>query len=139
MTTKKRAAPRRAQLRAVSEDLTRFVRDNVANPERALADMSSIKNDAAPPREVVNTQDLLRQPGDQRGLRSEFDQGPGTSEVNGPSYTGPSVKILHSAEAHSPAPHVSTADPRNHAYRRVGDGALVVPGGTERSREAGAK
>ena len=125
MTSKKRAAPARDQLRAVSEDLTRFVRDNVANPERALADMQSIKNDQAPPREVVNTQDLLRQPGDQRGLRSAFDQGPGVTEVNGPAYAGPS-DVRRYSRAASPAPAVSTSHPANHTYASATTGKRVV-------------
>jgi len=126
MTSKKRAAPSRDQLRAVSEDLTRFVRDNVANPERALADMSSIKNDAASPREVVNTQDLLRQPGDQRGLRSAFDQDPGgVTEVNGPAYQGPTDRRTYS-RAGSPAPSVSTSHPAAHPYTPVGGSGKVV-------------
>ena len=116
----------RAPLRAPDLQLTRFVRDNVKDPDRALADMNS--SPPTPDRPPVTPADLLAQPRP-RSLNAEFNQGPGTFEVNGPDYTGPKVRILHSAAAHSPAPHVSTADPADHAYHAAGSGAVVVPGG----------
>ena len=120
-TTKKRAAPSREQLRAVSEDLTRFVRTNIKDPERALRDMKSISNDAAPPPEPVTRADLLRQPGRPRNLNREFS---GTSaETNGPAYAGPRDTIRHTHAA-SPAPAVSTTPPR--PYHAAGSGEHVV-------------
>lgn len=116
------------QLRAVSDELTRFVHSNVRDPEAAIASMKSIHNDAAPPAEGVSHTDLIRQPGDQRGLRSQFDQGPGVTEVNGPSYLGPSVRYSHPAAAGGhPAPSVSTADPASYPFHAAGTGALIAP------------
>lgn len=121
MSAKKRAVPTRDQLRAVSDDLTRFVRDNVADPERALRDMTSISNDAAPPPQPVGRADLLRQPGPPRNLNREFS---GTSaETNGPAYAGPRDTIRHSHSG-SPAPAVSTTPPQ--PYHAAGSGEHVV-------------
>lgn len=111
-----------SKLRALDPDLSRFVKDNVSNPTRALRDMRSIHNDAAPPPEPVTRKDLLRQPGP-RNLRAQFDQGTGVTEVNGPSYTGPATVIRHTHSA-SPAPAVSSAAPR--PYRAAGSGETVL-------------
>lgn len=120
-------APSKDQLRAVSDELTRFVHSNLRDPERALADMASIKNDAAPEPEHVSHEDLIRQPGE-RGLRSQFDQGPGVTEVHGPDYERPLQRYSHPAAAGGhPAPSVSTADPADFPYHAAGSGALIAP------------
>jgi hypothetical protein len=110
-----------SKLRALDPDLSRFVKDNISNPTRALRDMKSIKNDSAPPPEPVSREDLLRQPGPPRNLNAEFS---GTSaETNGPLYTGPGDTIRHTHAA-SPAPAVSTTPPQ--PYHAAGSGHRVV-------------
>jgi hypothetical protein len=110
-----------SKLRALDPGLTRFVKDNVKDPARALADMSSIKNDAAPEPEHVQHEDLLSPAA--RGLRSEFDHT--VTEVNGPAYGGPPDRHTYSRAA-SPAPAVSTSHPAAHPYTPAGGTGKVV-------------
>jgi hypothetical protein len=109
--------PSRDQFRAVSGDLTRFVKDKIKDPERALRDMKSIRNDAAPPPEQVTAADLLRQPGPPRNANAEFA---------GADAARPLQRYSH-PEAASPAPHVSTKDPADFPYRAAGTGEPVTP------------
>ena len=106
-------------------DLTRFVRDNVRGPAKALADMKSIKNDAAPEREPVTQADLIAPTGTGRSKNRAFRGEDGTVEVHGPAYAGPPDRRSYS-RANSPAPAVSTSHPSAHPFTPVGGTGKVV-------------
>lgn len=119
----------KANYQALSSELQRFVKDNISRPAASLNSMRS--SEPSPDRPRVQAEDLLVNPA--RSMNSEFNGDPGSvREVHGPvcyQSGGPAVKVLHSAEAHSPGPGVhSVADMSQHAYHRAGDNKLVIPG-----------
>jgi hypothetical protein len=98
------------------DDINRFMRDNVRDPDAAVASLAASPPGPVPER--VQPEDLLADPA--RSLTRAFHQDPsGVTEVHGPLMSPQCVLRFPAAASGSPAPTVSSTPPS--AYVHVGE------------------